>query len=53
MQTRSITKWLETQEGFGAFRLDTVTAIVSILTVVAFITIAITEFANIQMARMG
>jgi hypothetical protein len=53
MQTRTITKWLETQDGFGAIRLDTVTAIVSILAVVVFLTVAITEFANIQMASMG
>jgi hypothetical protein len=53
MQTRSITKWLETQESFGAIRLNTVTTIVSILAVVALLTIAIAEFANIQMAHMG
>jgi hypothetical protein len=53
MQARSITKWLETRDGFGAIRLNTVTTIVSILAVVALLTIAITEFANIQMASIG
>ena len=53
MQTRTNTKRLETQDGFGAIRLNAVTTIVSILAVVALLTIAITEFANIQMASMG
>jgi hypothetical protein len=53
MQTRTKTKWLETQDVFGAISLNTVTTIASILAVVALLTIAITEFANIQMASMG
>ena len=46
-------KWFETQEGFGAVRLDTVTAILSIFAIVTALTIAITAFAKIQMGGVG
>ena len=54
MQTRiTISKWFEAQEGFGAIRLDTMTAILSIFTIVTVVTLAITAFANIQMGSIG
>jgi hypothetical protein len=54
MQTRiTISKWFEAKEGFGAIQRGTTTAILSIFTIVAFITLAITAFANIQMGSVG
>jgi hypothetical protein len=49
MQTRILTKWFEAQEGFGAIRLNTVTAILSIVAIAA----AITAFSNMQLANVG
>jgi hypothetical protein len=44
MQT-GFRKWFEAQEGFGAIRLDTVTAVLSIFAIVAGVTVVITAFA--------
>jgi hypothetical protein len=52
MQAR-LTDWFEAQEGFGAFRLDTVTAILSIFVIVAGLTAVITAFANMQIGNVG
>jgi hypothetical protein len=52
MQTRR-TNWFDAQEGFGAIRLDTVTAILSIFAIVAGVTAIITAFANMQMGNVG
>ncbi len=53
MQTRILTKWFEAEEGFGAIRLNTVTAILSILAIAGAVTAAITAFSNIQLANLG
>jgi len=52
MQTR-LTNWFEAQEGFGAIRLDAVTAILSIFAIVAGVTAVITAFANMQIGNVG
>jgi hypothetical protein len=44
MQTR-FTKWFEAEECSRAFRLDSVTAILSIFAIAAAVTVAITAFA--------
>jgi hypothetical protein len=46
MQTRILTKWFEAQEGFGAIRLNTVTAILSIVAIAA----AINAFCSLRMS---
>jgi hypothetical protein len=52
MQTCLI-DWFEAQEGFGAIRLDTVTAILSIFAIVAGVTAVITAFADMQIGIVG